>query len=150
MTGITKLPWRAIRRSGYLFRRLVATKDKPKELHLLVDSPVDKLEDELRMEHFREGWILSYHYKGEDSNLCRAEFKHGAYSDLQLHIRLFDRDDDRTELYAHIELDPMSHPRLHIKGQMLHTGKGIQMAQGILDQKGIVYEKVEPDTESEE
>lgn len=143
MSRISDLPWKAIRRVGFRARKTFARTDKPEQEHLVVDAPIDVLKDELRKEHFRESWFLSYHYKGEDANLSRAEYKHGTWNDLQLHIRLFDREDDRTELYPHVELCPIQHPRKHLNGELQSVTKGVQMSQGLMDKMGIAYERVE-------
>lgn len=147
MNRIKDLPWVALRDAGYVFRRLVATKNRPDREHLLIDAPIEELQTMFRKEHFRSGWMLSYHYKGEDANLSRAEYKHGDYNELQLHIRLFDREDDRTELMAHVEVCPIEHPRQHLKGKYHSEEKGVMMTKGILDSKNIVYETVNPDNE---
>lgn len=147
MGAIRNLPWKLIRKSGYTLRRLVATKDKPQREHLLVDAPIEALQKELRINNFRSGWFLSWHFKGEDGNLCRAEYKHGDLNELQLHIRLYDREDDRTELHAHVEMCPVEHPRKHLNGKMHSTGKGIMMTKGILDKNNLAYEHIKFDGE---
>lgn len=144
MAWITELPWRTLRRAGYVFRRIVGTREKPNREFLLVEAPIEVVRDQLRMEHFREGWMLSYHHKGEDANLSRAEYKSGVINDIQLHIRLFDRDDDRTEVHSHVEIDPTSHPRKHLNGEMHSTSKGTDMAEKILNKAGLVYDRVGP------
>lgn len=145
MVQVRDLPWKAIRRVGFRLRKTFARTNKPNEEHLLVDAPIDILKDELRKEHFRENWFISYHYKGEDANLARAEYKHGTFNDLQLHIRLFEREDERTELYAHVELCPIQYPRKHLNGKMQSVKKGVQMSQGLMDKAGIGYERVGPE-----
>lgn len=145
MARVRDLPWKAIRRVGFRARKIFARTGRPEEEHLVVDAPIDVLKDELRKEHFRESWFLSYHYNGEDANLSRAEYKHGTWNDLQLHIRLFEREDERTDLHAHVELCPIQHPRKHLNGKMQSVSKGVQMSQGLMDKIGIGYERVKPD-----
>lgn len=136
---VTKLPWKFMRRSLYTIRRAVGGVRRPDEKHLVVESDIETLEDAFRKLHFREGWFLSYYYRGEDSNLCRAEYKEDEFEDYQLHIRLFERSDGRVEIYSHVELDPMQYPRKHISEVNISTEEGVEMTKGILKQNKIEF-----------
>lgn len=136
---IKNLPWNFIRSSVYTFRRVFGTKEVPERDHLLVESTVGELEDIFRSEHFRTGWFLSYHYKGEDGNYCRAEFGQEGQEDMQLHIRVFDKGGGECLLYAHYETDPVEHPRTHLRGENESVSNGIRMVKDILDDYDIVY-----------
>lgn len=141
MYGIKKIPWVFLRDVGFSARRLLGTRDKPDNEHLIVDASLDELKDEFRKENFREGWMLSYHYKGEDGNLSRAEFKHGEMNDYQLHMRLYELGHSTVEVHAHIEPCPISNPRKHISGDYLDTPTGVLMVQKLLDDVGIENER---------
>jgi len=70
---VKNLPWIAIRDVGFLARKHLATKQRPRRPHLAVPLSADELQDRLMNYHFREGWFMSYHCHGEKYNLCRAE-----------------------------------------------------------------------------
>lgn len=139
MSWVRELPWRAIRKAGYGFRRVFATKDTPKRKHLLVDEDIEGLETLLRKENFRSGWLLSYHYKGEDGNLSRAEYEYGDLSEKQLHIRLFEEEEGQTVIYTHYEMCPIEHPRKHLNGAEQSVDIGHKMTKEILDKHNIGY-----------
>lgn len=134
---VKDLPWVAIRRAGFNARKVLASKERPNRNHLVVDMSEAELRDMLRSNHLREGWFLSYHYHGEDANLCRAEQGEGEYTDYQLHVRLFEVGEDRCELYCHYELCPIAHPRLHLRGVDQSVAKGIEMTSEILSNEGV-------------
>lgn len=134
---VKDLPWVAIRRAGFQARKLVASKSRPSRDYLMVEMDREELVDILRKNHFREGWFLSYHYHGEDANLCRAEQGGGRYTDYQLHIRVFEMDSGLCELYCHYELCPIAHPRLHLQGKNQSVERGLHMTQEILEEEGV-------------
>lgn len=140
--AITKLPWKTIRTVGFQVRKNLASVKKPDADYTVVDMEVSELEDLLRQHHFRSGWFLSYHYHGEDANLCRAEWYGVEEPDRQLHIRLFDQNNGNTAVYAHMELCPIAHPRKHIKEEHFSADQGNKMFREIADSEGLNYYKV--------
>ena len=144
MNQIKNLPWVAIRDAGFICRRILASKERPDRKHLLVDAPIDELDVLFAENHYRSSWFISYHYHGEDKNLSRSEYHHGEFENLQHHIRLFDREDDRTELFSHVEVCPIEHPREHLNGAMHSVDEGIGMVRDQLDAKKITYEVINP------
>jgi len=68
---VKNLPWIAIRDVGFLARKHLATKQRPRRPHLAVPLSADELQDRLMNYHFREGWFMSYHCHGEKYNLCK-------------------------------------------------------------------------------
>lgn len=140
---ISKLPWRLIRNVGYSFRRIFGTKDVPKRGHILAECEPDKLVEMLRKDHMRSGWILSYHYKGEDYNLSRAEYSDEGHGKMQLHIRIFDAKRDRCKIMAHFEDCPIEKPRLHLKGENQDIEKGLKITEKILAKNEIGHARVE-------
>lgn len=141
---IVKLPWEAIGLLARKLRVVYGTVDKPEEPHLNVDLTVNEATDVLRAVHFREDWILSFYYRGEDGSLCRPEFEADGYEDYQLHVRLFEQDDGTLDIYGHHELDPIMHPREHIQEVNYDNRRGIEMVKDILDREGIGYVEKSP------
>lgn len=137
------VPWHLIRDGTYLFRKRFASVEPPEEDHIIVHEDVETLKDLFRGDHYREGWFLSYHYHGEDANVCRAEkIETGLHTDFQTHIRMFDQGDGTVKLMAHVELCPIAHPKLHIKEEVYSVEGGVDNAletlQGNVDQYDVV------------
>ena len=143
MNQVKNLPWIAIRDIGFIARKAVASKKPPEELMLEVEAPAEYVKDCLMGEHFREGWFLSYHYHGEDYNLCRAEGEDADGDNKQLHIRIFDKGGDKCVIAAHKELCPINHPRRHLNGDKYSVEDGIKHTEELLAHFSVSHGKVE-------
>jgi len=110
---LTRLPWRALRRAFYAARRELFTNGRPSHL-VALDVPLETARTRFAENGYVPEWPLSYHYHGEDANLCR--YYHDAtrdYPHRQLHVRLF-VEDGTTQVYAHEEPSALLHPKAHL------------------------------------
>lgn len=140
-----RVPWLAVKEGVYLFRVGFASQPKPEQEHIIADAGVEELSKVYRKSHYRTGWFLSYHYHGEDANLCRPEYiERDGTPNCQTHIRLFGRDDGRTEILPHVEVCPIAHPKLHLKEEFYSVSRGVEKAHETLHNNGIQYEVVRP------
>ncbi len=138
---IRNAPWKAVKSVVFTVRKAIINKQVPDEEYLVIDANIAELSDMLRHRHYREGWVLSWYYMGEDENLCRAEYDPGGdIQEYQHHIRLFRRGPHKTVAHTHYEIDPIPHPKKHIKGVDKQVGKGVEMMKEALDSEGIGYE----------
>jgi len=110
--SLRALPWRAIERLGLTLRRSYFTVRKPDTA--TIDRPIREVRAALLNNHFEDGWILSYRYKGEDANLRRPTGKQDG-KNRQTHVRLWDNGDGATGVVAHEEASPLQHPGAHIR-----------------------------------
>lgn len=112
--SLRTLPWRAIERLLLAARRSFGTVRKPDTA--TIQRPIDEVRAALVANHFEDGWILSYRYKGEDGNLRRPTGKKNG-KNRQTHVRLWDNGDGTTGVKAHVEYSPLQHPGAHIREQ---------------------------------
>ncbi|MFC4549396.1 MULTISPECIES: hypothetical protein [Halorussus] len=116
------VPWRALRRVIYAGRRRWFTVERPTvdAALRLVDRPVEDVRATLAEQSYNPGWLLSYHYYGEDLNARRYFYDPTRpHPHRQLHIRGF-KTGEGVELVAHEEPAPEHHPRAHLKEVDMH------------------------------
>lgn len=135
---LTRLPWRSLRRVVYAARADYFTHGRPSTLVDLGDD-LDTARTRFAECGFVPEWPLSYHYHGEDANLCRyyydatREFPH-----RQFHVRLF-VENGTAHVYAHEEPSALHHPRAHLSDSDMSDGTGWaagqyeRVAEGDLD-----------------
>jgi len=140
---IKNLPWIAIRDVGFLARKHLATKERPRRNHITVPLSADEVKDRLMNRHFREGWFMSYHYHGEKYNLCRAEGEDPEGNNKQLHIRVFEYGEMASLIFAHTELCPIEHPRRHINGELQSVEEGLKMTEEILLAENVSSKQID-------
>ncbi|NHN40550.1 hypothetical protein G9C85_02715 [Halorubellus sp. JP-L1] len=113
---LSSLPWRALRRLGYhLRRRFFSTPKPPIDALGAIQGNLEDVRVALGQQSYEPGWLLSYHYKGEDLNARRYFYDPSLeYPHRQLHIRGWDRG-DHVAIDAHEEPAPLQHPRAHLR-----------------------------------
>lgn len=134
---LKRLPWKTIRQAAYYGRRAVFGTKKPDVSRLKVHMDVEHVENVLRRNNMRSGWLISYHYHGEDANLVKPIYFPEDSREHQLHIRLFDNGDGTCELIAHTELCPINHPGGHIRNVDMSIVEGLAFAEEMLEEEGI-------------
>jgi hypothetical protein len=135
------LPWRAFRRAHRFVRRVGFSGPKPTTASFVVetldDAPVVGVVRSLGVRGYTPNWAFSYRYRGEDLNLADTFF---AYVDgaedirwWQVHVRGWQIDDRRVELYPHFEAEPTEHPRAHLDGVGYNVERGVERLGRSLD-----------------
>ena len=85
---------------------------------LVVKATQEELVAVLQDHDFFPGWILSYHYEGEDDTLVRFyadPYNHSEYPYRQDHLRLFvDEYEDGIGVSAHSEANAVVHRDAHL------------------------------------
>lgn len=108
------LPFALKIRLVYAFRRQYFRKGSPRS-RITLDDTVAEAEQLLAENGYMPEWPLSYKYPGEQGNLVRyyydpsREFPH-----RQVHVRLFEDDEGRAQVYAHEEPTGLHHPAEHL------------------------------------
>ncbi|MFB6189351.1 MAG: hypothetical protein ABEI57_05660 [Halapricum sp.] len=141
--SLSRLPWRAIHDVVSRIRRTVFTVPRPDQTLITTPLEVAAVADRLQQAaHFEDGWLMSYNYMGEDANLRRPAgtwTKDGREIQMQLHVRLFARDDGGTDLLVHYEPAPMQHPKLHLLGIGYSVAEAINRTTAVLEELSIGY-----------
>ena len=117
---LAQLPWRAIRRLLYTFRRHLFTVGGPPHTTPVSDD-ITSVTERIGRQSYELEWYPSYPYKGEVLNARRYLYDPDReYPHRQLHIRGFERDDGRIALYAHEEPSALHHPKAHLREEDMH------------------------------
>ncbi|WP_435349767.1 hypothetical protein [Haloarchaeobius sp. HRN-SO-5] len=114
---LASLPWRALRRLGYIAHRRFFTSPKPPAEHMgTVHGTLAEVRTTLGKQSYEPGWLLSYHYRGEDLNTRRYYYSPGReYPHRQLHVRGWTTDGESIDIDAHDEPSPLQHPKAHLR-----------------------------------
>lgn len=112
----------------------------PKGYAATVSVSIDELEEKLHDEGFSWNPLSLYHYtpvgNGSDGSWT---YRSSRLADRQLHVVLFERSRDRTDVYAHIEYSWLSHPLKHAKQEDIHRSDGAKTMRRLLESWDVEY-----------
>lgn len=146
---IHEAPLNNLRQSFWWIRKTFFTKPRSETPAYLVERTKPELVAFFGRRHFDPGWELSYNYHGEVLNLRRIEYRDDErFNWWQVHIRGYLHDGGGIELTAHYETAPSEHPDAHIELYGLDVERGMDVIEGILDDGGIDYERLEAEEAS--
>lgn len=107
-----------------------------------VHLPIEDLEAELRDGGFTWDPVSTYHYTPEGNSTDGSwAYRSGWLADRQLHVVLFARRSNRTEVYAHEEFNWLRHPIKHAKGVDIRRNMGAAKMRRWLAAHGMEYER---------
>lgn len=135
----------------YLTHRLLGGARRSRVDTLVIEDDVDVewLRRELGRLYFDAGWLLSYHYYGEDANMRRPIYSEiHDYPWRQVHLRVFGGDGG-LEIDAHCEPAPLMHPWRHKQGAEKSVEEGVDTVALVLEEIGVSY-RVESVSEPQE
>lgn len=146
--SLKDVPWYALKRSFYNMRRLGFTKDKRNIQVRAYYCSLDELETIFRKEHFQDGRLFSFHYKGEDLNLYRPEYEDDNWEAYQTHVRFFKLTDNNGRSYIGLDLHYELNPREdgqelpHLKGVNNENEEAIENVEEIFKEHRVDYKLV--------
>ncbi len=105
-----------------------------------VSAPVGEVEKKLHDDGFSWDPLSLYHYtlvgKGSDGSWT---YRSSRLADRQLHVVLFERSRDRTDIYAHTEYSWLSHPLKHAEQEDIRRTDGVETMRRLLESWGVDY-----------
>ncbi|WP_408957068.1 hypothetical protein [Natrinema sp. 74] len=112
----------------------------PKGYVATVSLPIAEVEEKLNDEGFSWDPLSLYHYtlvgNGSDGSWA---YRSSRLADRQLHVVLFERSRDRTDVYAHTEYSWLSHPLKHAKQEAIRRSDGVATMRGVLEAWDVEY-----------
>jgi len=129
----------------YVWYRFVTTRARSSVTTLVIEEDMEPEDLRVMMgrHYYDAGWLLSYHYYGEQLNMRRPFYSSlYEYPWRQLHLRGF-TEGERLEIDVHTEPDAMSHPWAHWRREELEVEDGVSRLRQFLDIEGVEY-SVEP------
>ncbi len=110
----------------------------PKGYVATVPVPIEELEEKLHDEGFSWDPLSLYHYTlvGNESDGSWA-YRPSWLADRQLHVVLFERSRDRTDIYAHTEYSWLSHPLKHADQEGIRRSDGVEVMRRVLESWGV-------------
>lgn len=105
-----------------------------------VSVPIAEVEEKLRDEGFSWDPLSLYHYTpvGNDSDGSWT-YRTSLLADRQLHVILFERRDDRTDVYAHAEYSWLRHPLKHAEHEAIRRSHGVGAMRRVLETWDVEY-----------
>jgi hypothetical protein len=107
-----------------------------------VSVPIAELEATLREVGFRWDPVSLYHYTliGNSSDGSWV-YRSSRLSDRQLHVVLFGKERDWTEIYAHTEYSWIRHPLKHARQEDIRRSEGARTMRRILERCRVEYDR---------
>ena len=114
-----------------------------REPQLVVEASREELIAVLQGHDFFPGWILSYHYEGEDETLVRFFSDEAIHPDLpyrQDHVRLFvDEFENGIGVSVHTEANAVVHRDAHLDNVGLDFDLGAARLTEILSTEDVTF-----------
>lgn len=126
-------------------RNTFFTRERKDGRYIRVGAECDRVKEILRRADTAEWYQFSYHYQGEDINRRRPYYNSRDW-DFQWHVRGWENEVGGTDLRAHVETDPIKHPREHIDGDMFDEELGMQELKRVLRKNDIRYKEITYDS----
>jgi len=146
---IKKIPWHLVKTTWANIRKRWFTVEPPSGDYILVDEPIEELEEIFGVAFFAPNWETSYNYRGEDLNLARVFYDDRLHKNFpnvdsdvvwwQIHVRGW-REGNKTALNAHREAEATEHPEEHINGYGFAGHRGTEAIERFLLRRGIEYD----------
>ncbi|WP_310907872.1 hypothetical protein [Natrinema sp. 1APR25-10V2] len=112
----------------------------PKGYVATVPVSIGDVEEKLHEEGFSWDPLSLYHYtlvgNGSDGSWA---YRPSRLADRQLHVVLFERSRDRTDIYAHTEYSWLSHPLKHAEQEGIRRTDGVETMRRVLESWGVDY-----------
>lgn len=106
-----------------------------------VDCPIGDLEAELRGE-FTWDPVSLYHYRTDGTSSDGSwMYRSGWFADRQLHVVLFARSAERTDVYAHDEYSWLRHPIRHAYEVDVRHGEAVASMRRWLERRELDYDR---------
>lgn len=139
MSTLKDIPWKAVRKVYYAYRKRYFSVPRPDVKGIIVNMGIEQCKAFFRTNHF-DYQELSYHYSGEDLNIYRADYEEGSeYPNMQLHVRCFEMKDGSTFIEVHYEPDPTEHPEVHLDESYMSWEEGRKKLRGLLANRGVQH-----------
>lgn len=102
--------------------------------------PIAELEKKLHDEGFSWDPLSLYHYTliGNESDGSWT-YRSSRLADRQLHVVLFERRRDRTDVYAHTEYSWLRHPLEHAEQEAIRRSDGVATMRRALEAWDVEY-----------
>lgn len=112
----------------------------PKGYVATVSAPIGDVEEKLHNWGFSWDPVSLYHYTlvGNGSDGTWA-YRSSRLADRQLHVVLFERSRDRTDIYAHTEYSWLRHPLKHADQEEIRRSDGVEAMRRVLDAWDVDY-----------
>jgi len=148
--GASALSWWVswlLKEMFYLWYRFVATRPRSSVTTLVIEEEMttEEMRVLLGRHYYDAGWLLSYHYYGEQLNMRRPYYSMDyEHPWRQVHLRGFVTEEG-LEMDVHTETDAMSHPWVHWRGEEVDVEGGVSRLRQFLDIEGVGYRVVPPE-----
>lgn len=149
--SLKDIPWKTLRAIYYASKRVLFVR-RGFEPNIVVEGvSIDDLTDVFRQAHFGNARLFSYHYIGEDVNICRPFLRYDEFMYYRTHIRMkgiSSNDGNVVLIDCHDGLDPEENglAKPHLKGVNQQTESAIDKVSRILDGKEIDHKVNRPVT----
>jgi len=142
-----RLPFRALRRGWHELSSNYFTSPRPTGVTaLLMQGDLTEIEKKLRNDHFESGDMYSFEYDGEVLNMRRAsDFieRDGEIIALELHLRLFETENNGYLCLAHDEASRLEEWGAHIRETDFSWDRGTDLMETACDDAHILYTRIE-------